>query len=160
VAYSLLIWPSSTMALFRASYYYSPSLHVWLVLGRHLVWSWLHTSEHSSHRSISPREYQGSILKDTTLTIIPSFPPHHFMLHYLCTSDNVNTLKISCKVKLLLYLTKHHAMKTYWGVEVSGQLHDPAALPLGKKPQYPLDRRLGRTQELVWKWWQKESSVT
>jgi hypothetical protein len=27
-------------------------------------------------------------------------------------------------------------------MEVSGQLHDPAALPPGKEPRYPLDRRL------------------
>jgi hypothetical protein len=30
-------------------------------------------------------------------------------------------LKVKVKVKLSLYLTKQHAMKTYWGVEV--QLH-------------------------------------
>jgi hypothetical protein len=49
-------------------------------------------------------------------------------------------------------LTKHHAMKVYWGsgciaplilcprhqMEVSGQLHAPAALPPGKKPLVPL----------------------
>jgi hypothetical protein len=28
-------------------------------------------------------------------------------------------------------------------MEVSGQLHDPAALPPGKELHYPLDRRLG-----------------
>jgi hypothetical protein len=65
-------------------------------------------------------------------------------------------------VKLSLCLTKHHAMKAYWGVEVSsthflprhkmevsGQLHAPAALPpppQGKSPWYPLDRRLGEPQ--------------
>jgi hypothetical protein len=27
-------------------------------------------------------------------------------------------------------------------MEVCGQLHDPAALPSGKEPRYPLDRRL------------------
>jgi hypothetical protein len=31
-------------------------------------------------------------------------------------------------------------------LEVSGQLHAPAALPPGKKPQYPLDRWLGGPQ--------------
>jgi hypothetical protein len=31
-------------------------------------------------------------------------------------------------------------------MEVSGQLHDPAALPPGKEIRYPLDRRLGRPQ--------------
>jgi hypothetical protein len=28
-------------------------------------------------------------------------------------------------------------------MELSGQLHDPAALPLGKEPLVPIDRRLG-----------------
>jgi hypothetical protein len=31
-------------------------------------------------------------------------------------------------------------------MEVSGQLHAPAALPPGIKPRYPLDRRLGGPQ--------------
>jgi hypothetical protein len=31
-------------------------------------------------------------------------------------------------------------------LEVSGQLHAPAALPRGKSPRYPLDRRLGGPQ--------------
>jgi hypothetical protein len=31
-------------------------------------------------------------------------------------------------------------------MEVSGQLHGPAALPPGKSSQYPLDRRLGEPQ--------------
>jgi hypothetical protein len=31
-------------------------------------------------------------------------------------------------------------------MEVSGQLHTPAALPQGKSPWYPLDRRLGGPQ--------------
>jgi hypothetical protein len=31
-------------------------------------------------------------------------------------------------------------------MEVSGQLHAPAALPPGKSPQYPFDRRLGGPQ--------------
>jgi hypothetical protein len=37
---------------------------------------------------------------------------------------------------------------------VSDQLYSPAALPLGKGPQYPLDRRLGGP-ELVWSVWRK-----
>jgi hypothetical protein len=51
-------------------------------------------------------------------------------------------------------------MKAYWRsggiapiilwprhyMEVSGQLHAPAALPPGKSPWYPLDRRLGGPQ--------------
>jgi hypothetical protein len=31
-------------------------------------------------------------------------------------------------------------------MEVSGQLHTPAALHQGKSPWYPLDRRLGELQ--------------
>jgi len=31
-------------------------------------------------------------------------------------------------------------------MEVSGQLHEPAALSQGKNPWYPLDRRLGGPQ--------------
>jgi hypothetical protein len=31
-------------------------------------------------------------------------------------------------------------------MEVSGQFHAPAALAPGKEPQYPLDRRLGGSQ--------------
>jgi hypothetical protein len=31
-------------------------------------------------------------------------------------------------------------------MEVSGQLHGPAALPQGKSPWYPLDRKLGSPQ--------------
>jgi len=31
-------------------------------------------------------------------------------------------------------------------MEVTGQLHSPAALPPGKDPWYPLDRRLGGPQ--------------
>jgi hypothetical protein len=56
------------------------------------------------------------------------------------------------KVKFFLCLTKHHAMKTYWGVEVqlhafltsaleevSGQLHAPAALPPVKDLPVPIE---------------------
>jgi len=31
-------------------------------------------------------------------------------------------------------------------MEVSGQLHAPAALPPGKEPRFPLDRRMGGPQ--------------
>jgi hypothetical protein len=31
-------------------------------------------------------------------------------------------------------------------MEMSGQLHTPAAFPQGKSPRYPLDRRLGEPQ--------------
>jgi len=56
------------------------------------------------------------------------------------------------KVKLFLYLTKYHALKTYWRsgdtatrildlgnwMEVSGQLHAPEALPTRKEPPIPI----------------------
>jgi hypothetical protein len=58
-------------------------------------------------------------------------------------------------------LTKHHAVKTYCGVEiqlhaflsrqqfeVSGQTHAPAALPGDKGPRYPLDRGLGAVAKI------------
>jgi hypothetical protein len=71
---------------------------------------------------------------------------------------NVTPLKslFKCKgkvVPLLLFLTEeHHAVKAYWGsegidplillprqqMEVSGQLHAPAALPPGKEPLVPI----------------------
>jgi hypothetical protein len=76
---------------------------------------------------------------------------YKFFFSYLLHKDNV-------KLKLPLCLNKHHAMKTYWGVEV--QLHSFFDLgirwrwvvsfttgPLylqGKSLQYPFDRRLGR----------------
>jgi hypothetical protein len=33
-------------------------------------------------------------------------------------SENKVKVKVKVKVKLSLCLTKHHAMKAYWGVEV------------------------------------------
>jgi hypothetical protein len=64
--------------------------------------------------------------------------------------------EIKVKVKLALCLTKHHAMKTYWGSGgiaprildlgtrgMCGQLQAPTALPQGKSPRYPFYRRLG-----------------
>jgi len=67
------------------------------------------------------------------------------------------------KVKLSLCLNKHHAMKAYWGskgiaprilwprqlMEVSGQLHLPAALPAGN-PRYPLYSGVGPRAGLEW----------
>jgi hypothetical protein len=38
---------------------------------------------------------------------------------------------------------------------MSGQLHAPDTLPLGKEPWYPLDRRLGGPQS-VWTWSRRE----
>jgi hypothetical protein len=57
----------------------------------------------------------------------------------------IHVLKVKVKMSLNLtkYLamktcyttsTKHHAIKTYRGMEVSGQLHAPASLLPGEKP--------------------------
>jgi hypothetical protein len=43
-------------------------------------------------------------------------------------------------------------------MEVSGQLHFPAALPQGKTPWYPLDRRLGGPQSRSGRGGEEESS--
>jgi hypothetical protein len=41
---------------------------------------------------------------------------HGIVFHKVLAFQNI--LKAKVKVKLSLCLTKHHAMKTYWGVEV------------------------------------------
>jgi hypothetical protein len=72
-------------------------------------------------------------------------------LQYSSSSSSSSSSK-DIKVKLSLCLTKHDAMKVYWGsggiapsilwsqhyMEVSGQLHAPAALPPGKEPLVPI----------------------
>jgi len=50
------------------------------------------------------------------------------------------------QINYLWWLLKHRAVKMYWGMEVSGQLHALAALPLRKDPLVPLDRRLNEPQ--------------
>jgi hypothetical protein len=70
----------------------------------------------------------------------------------------VHTLKpYFFDISLPCALSEHHAMKAYWGsgdlaprllwpwqyMEMSGQLHVPAAFPQGKSPWYPFDRRIG-----------------
>jgi hypothetical protein len=64
------------------------------------------------------------------------------------------------KVKLSLYLTKHHAIRAYWGSEgIAPRILDLGTrwrgvisfplrplYPQGKSPCYPLDRRLGGPQ--------------
>jgi hypothetical protein len=72
--------------------------------------------------------------------------------------DNIRMVKV--KIKLPLCLTKHHAMKTYWGSGgiaprildlgirwrwVVSFTHRPL-YPQGKSRWYPLDRRLGGPQ--------------
>jgi hypothetical protein len=52
-------------------------------------------------------------------------------------------VKVKIKVKLSLCLTKHHTMKTYWGVV---SLTSRSLYRQGKSPHYPLDRRLGGFQ--------------
>jgi len=41
-------------------------------------------------------------------------------------------------------------------MEVSGQLHIPATLPLGKEPLVPIGEEAGCAPELVWTWCQGE----
>jgi len=43
-------------------------------------------------------------------------------------------------------------------MEVSGQIHTPAALPPGKEPRYQLARRLAGP-ETVWTWWRREKNL-
>jgi len=42
-------------------------------------------------------------------------------------------------------------------MEESGQLHDPAALPLGKEPRYPHNRGTGWNQSRSGHFWRKMS---
>jgi hypothetical protein len=43
-------------------------------------------------------------------------------------------------------------------LEVSGQLHAPAALPPGKEPRVPIGEDVGWTSEPVWTIWRRENS--
>jgi hypothetical protein len=43
-------------------------------------------------------------------------------------------------------------------MEVSGQLHVPAALPLGKEPTVPTGQEAGWAPEPVWTLWRREKS--
>jgi len=61
------------------------------------------------------------------------------------TTNNICGLSNGKKVNVSLCLTKHHAMKTYWGVEI--QCHTFLTSELGKAQWAP---------ELVWKWWRRE----
>jgi hypothetical protein len=45
----------------------------------------------------------------------PSFPQYVFMAWCLFKHKDNSTFKERKKVKLSLFLTKYHAMKTYWG---------------------------------------------
>jgi hypothetical protein len=42
--------------------------------------------------------------------------PYHIQFHMASYKDSIVSLNV--KVKLSLCLTKHHATKTYWGMEV------------------------------------------
>jgi len=44
-------------------------------------------------------------------------------------------------------------------MEVSGQLHVPAALAPGKQPPVPTDQEVGWAPEQVWTWWREKSQV-
>jgi hypothetical protein len=42
-------------------------------------------------------------------------------------------------------------------MEVSGQLHDPAALPPGKESKVPIEQTIEWTSELAWTLWKREN---
>jgi len=66
-----------------------------------------------------------------------------------------------------IFLTEHHTVKAYWGsgsitalivrprqwVEMSGQLHTPAALPQGKEPLVPIGWEAGWAPGPFWMQW-------
>jgi hypothetical protein len=58
--------------------------------------------------------------------------------HYRVIGEANFVKGVKLKLKLSLCLTKHHSMKAYGGLEVSGQLHDPDASPPGKEPLVPI----------------------
>jgi hypothetical protein len=45
-------------------------------------------------------------------------------------------------------------------MQVNGQLHAPAALPQGKSPRYPSDRRLGGSQSRSGRGGEEKNSKT
>jgi hypothetical protein len=47
-------------------------------------------------------------------------------------------------------------MRVRQWMEASGQLHTTAALPQGRNPWYPLDRRLGGPQSRSGRWWREK----
>jgi hypothetical protein len=103
--------------------------------------------------------YRGELLPPRPTQKLEGHP-----LSVVCDCFNLNNQKYTnitpLTLKLSLCLTKHHAMKTYWG---SGGIaprsldlgtrwrwvisFTPQPLyPQGKSPWYPLDRRLGGPQ--------------
>jgi len=74
--------------------------------------------------------------------IIFQHETHHHQLHtsltHIFTAHVWSHISI-IKVKLSLCLTKHYAIKTYWG---SGG----TSMPQGESPLYPHDRGLGGPQ--------------
>jgi hypothetical protein len=45
-------------------------------------------------------------------------------------------------------------------MEVSGQIHAPAALPPGKEPSVPIEYEVGWTPDPVWMTWGSENSCS
>jgi hypothetical protein len=71
---------------------------------------------------------------------------------YICIDVN------SKKVKLILCLISFQALG-HEDMDVSGQLHAPAALSPEKEPllPVPLDKRLGGHQGWIWILWRREN---
>jgi hypothetical protein len=118
---------------------------------------WFPEGFHSlRHRiQIGSRDHQASYAMNILVSLFPDVKrPERETDHPLSSS------KVKVKVKLSLCLTKHHAMKTYWGSGgIAPRILDlgtrwrwvvsftPQPLyPRGKSPWYPLDRRLGGPQ--------------
>jgi hypothetical protein len=57
-------------------------------------------------------------------------------------------------------LNKRYNMKTYGGMEVSGQLHSTITLPLGKEPTVNVGYEAGWAPKSVWTLWRREKSLS
>jgi hypothetical protein len=58
--------------------------------------------------------------------------------------------KFTCKIKVSVYLTKHHTFLTSALDELSGQLHDLATLSPGKESTLPMGQEAGWAPERAW----------
>jgi hypothetical protein len=56
-----------------------------------------------------------------------------------------------------MWLSKHHNIKIYGGVEMNGYLHAPTALPPRKESLVPIGQEAGWAPVLVWTQWQRNN---